>query len=134
MAAIRDPEKGLAQLTEQLGSPIDDRRVIGVPLDLTNPTSIEAAAVTIEEAGGVDGLVHNAGLAGAGAVEEMPPEVVEDIFRTNSSGRSASPAISSRGCNAWTWTDCCRVQRGSPSGGSADQRLLGEQSGLGTLG
>ncbi len=102
LAAMRDPEKGLAHLTEQLGSPLDDRRVIGVPLDLTNPTSIEAAAATIDEAGGVDGIVHNAGLAGAGAVEEMPPEVVEDIFRTNLFGpirltRHLLPGMRTRG-------------------------------------
>lgn len=102
LAAMRDPDRGLTQLAERLGSPLDHRRVIGVQLDLTDPSSIERAATIIDEAGGADGIVHNAGTAGAGAVEEMPVEAVEGIFTTNLFGpirltRHLLPGMRTRG-------------------------------------
>ncbi len=81
---MRTPEAGLERLQEILGPAHDPSRLIAVPLDLEDPDSIETAVGRILELVGVpDGLVHNAGLAGAGAVEEMPVDVVERIFTTN---------------------------------------------------
>jgi NAD(P)-dependent dehydrogenase (short-subunit alcohol dehydrogenase family) len=103
LAAMRGPDEGLKRLAERVGSSFDERRLIGIQLDLTDPASIDAAAATIlDEVGAPDGIVHNAGVAGAGAVEEMPVDVVEDIFRTNLFGpihltRQLLPAMRSRG-------------------------------------
>src|SRR5262249_20050022 len=62
----------------------DDPRLVGIRLDLDDPTSIAAAAKAIEDAvGAPDALVHNAGIAAVGCVEDMPFEVWERLFRTN---------------------------------------------------
>jgi len=84
LAAMRTPDAGLPRLKENLGPAHDPSRLIGVCLDLEDPDSIESAVARILDTVGVpDGLVHNAGLAGAGAVEEMPVPVVEQMFTTN---------------------------------------------------
>ena len=84
IAAMRTPQAGLERLAERLGPSFDRDRLIGVPLDLDDAASVDAAAEAITDAVGVpDGIVHNAGLAGVGAVEEMPVDVVERMFRTN---------------------------------------------------
>ena len=63
---------------------IDDPRLIGVPLDLTDSGSVTAAAKAIEEAVGAPyGLVHNAGISAAGMVEEAPMSLWEQMFATN---------------------------------------------------
>jgi NAD(P)-dependent dehydrogenase (short-subunit alcohol dehydrogenase family) len=84
LAAMRTPESGLLRLKENLGPAYDPNRLIGIRLDLEDAESIKSAITDILDTVGVpDGLVHNAGLAGAGAVEEMPIEVVKQIFTTN---------------------------------------------------
>ena len=84
VAAMRSPEAGMKRLAERLGSSLDEERLIALPLDLDDESSIDAAAPAIVETVGVpDGIVHNAGMAGVGAVEEMPVDVVEHMFRTN---------------------------------------------------
>jgi NAD(P)-dependent dehydrogenase (short-subunit alcohol dehydrogenase family) len=84
LAAMRTPDAGLPRLKENLGPDHEPSRLIGVQLDLEDPDSIEfATARILDTVGAPDGLVHNAGLAGAGAVEEMPVPVVEQIFATN---------------------------------------------------
>ena len=84
VAAMRSPEPGLARLRAATGAPADDPRLIGVRLDLEDPSSIQSAAKTVEErVGAPDALVHNAGVAAVGCVEEMPLEVWERVFRTN---------------------------------------------------
>ena len=42
-----------------------------------------AAAVILERVGAPDGVVHDAGIAGVGQLEEMPLEMWEQIFSTN---------------------------------------------------
>ncbi len=84
LAAMRSPEEGLKRLAERLDGSFDARRLMGIRLDLEDPSSISAAAaVVIDRVGAPDGIVHNAGVAAAGAVEEMPADVVESIFATN---------------------------------------------------
>jgi len=84
VAAMRSPDLGLERLRAATGAAAGDARLIGVRLDLEDPASITAAAKVIEEAvGAPDALVHNAGIAAVGCVEEMPFEVWERLFRTN---------------------------------------------------
>ena len=84
VGAMRSPEVGLERLRAATGAAADDPRLVGVRLDLDDPASITAAAKAIEEAvGAPDALVHNAGIAAVGCVEDMPFEVWEQLFRTN---------------------------------------------------
>lgn len=84
VGAMRSPAGGLERLRAATGAAADDPRLIGVRLDLDDPSSVVAAARTIEETiGAPDVLVHNAGIAAAGSVEETPPEAWERLFRTN---------------------------------------------------
>ena len=81
---MRSPDVGLERLRAATGAAADDPRLVGVRLDLDDPASIAAAAKAIEEAvGAPDALVHNAGIAAVGSVEDMPFEVWEQLFRTN---------------------------------------------------
>jgi NAD(P)-dependent dehydrogenase (short-subunit alcohol dehydrogenase family) len=84
VAAMRSLDSGVRRLCEATGAPEDDPRLIGVPLDLTDSASVTAAAKSIEEAVGAPyGLVHNAGIAAAGMVEETPMSLWEQMFATN---------------------------------------------------
>ncbi len=81
---MRTPGAGLERLKEHLGSDYEPERLIGIRLDLEDADSIQSAVDDIIDAVGAPyGVVHNAGLAGAGAVEEMPIEAVKQIFATN---------------------------------------------------
>jgi NAD(P)-dependent dehydrogenase (short-subunit alcohol dehydrogenase family) len=84
VGAMRSPDAGLARLRAATGAAAGDPRLIGIELDLDDPTSIAAAAKAVEEAvGAPDALVHNAGVAAVGTVEDMPFEAWERLFRTN---------------------------------------------------
>src|SRR5215472_5505144 len=84
VGAMRSPDVGLERLRAATGAAADDPRLIAVGLDLDDPASITAAGKTIEAAvGAPDALVHNAGIAAVGCVEDMPFEIWERLFRTN---------------------------------------------------
>lgn len=84
VGAMRSPDVGLERLRAATGAAAGDPRLIGVRLDLEDPSSIQSAAKAIEETvGAPDALVHNAGVAAVGCVEEMPFEAWERLFRTN---------------------------------------------------
>jgi NAD(P)-dependent dehydrogenase (short-subunit alcohol dehydrogenase family) len=84
VGAMRSPDVGLERLRAATGAAADDPRLVGVRLDLDDPASITAAAKAIEDAvGAPDALVHNAGIAAVGSVEDMPFEIWERLFRTN---------------------------------------------------
>src|SRR5262245_59550662 len=84
VGAMRSPEVGLERLRAATGAAADDPRLVGVRLDLDDPSSITAGAKAIEETvGAPDALVHNAGIAAVGCVEDMPFEVWERLFCTN---------------------------------------------------
>lgn len=84
VGAMRSPDVGLERLRAATGAAAADPRLVGVGLDLDDPASIAAAAKAIEQAvGAPDALVHNAGIAAVGSVEDMPFEVWERLFRTN---------------------------------------------------
>jgi NAD(P)-dependent dehydrogenase (short-subunit alcohol dehydrogenase family) len=84
VGAMRSPDAGLESLRAATGARDDDSRLIGVRLDLTDPASVGAAAKAIEEAVGAPyALVHNAGIAAAGCMEELPSDVWEQMFSTH---------------------------------------------------
>jgi NAD(P)-dependent dehydrogenase (short-subunit alcohol dehydrogenase family) len=84
VGAMRSPDAGLERLRAAAGASAHDPRLLGVRLDLDDPVSIGSAAKAIEEAvGAPDVLVHNAGIAAVGSVEDMPSKVWEQIFSTN---------------------------------------------------
>lgn len=84
VAAMRSVESGLEKLRAATGASLDDPRLIGVKLDLTDLSSITMAARAIEDAiGSPDVVVHNAGVAAAGSAEETPDEVWQQLFATN---------------------------------------------------
>ncbi|MEV5835060.1 SDR family oxidoreductase [Nocardia sp. NPDC052112] len=84
VAAMRSVDTGLDRLRAKTGARHDDPRLIGIPLDLTEPSSVEAAAAAIVGAvGAPHAVVHNAGISAAGMVEETPASVWERMFATN---------------------------------------------------
>lgn len=83
-AAMRSPDRDLEAVREAAGAAVDDERLIPVRLDLDDQGSVEHAVAEITaRVGAPDGVVHNAGLAGVGAIEEMPIDAWERIFSTN---------------------------------------------------
>ncbi len=71
VAAMRSVDTGLDQLRATTGAQQGDPRLIGIRLDLTDPSSIEEAAAAIVRAvGAPHAVVHNAGVSAAGMVEE----------------------------------------------------------------
>jgi NAD(P)-dependent dehydrogenase (short-subunit alcohol dehydrogenase family) len=84
VGAMRSVDAGMETLRAATGAGVDDPRLIGVTLDLTDSASVAAAAKSIEEAVGAPyGLVHNAGISAAGMVEEAPMSLWETMFATN---------------------------------------------------
>jgi len=84
IAAMRSVEAGMERLRAETGAAANDPRLLGVKLDLDDAASIAAAARSIEAAvGAPDVLVHNAGIAAAGAFEDMPSSAWTQIFATN---------------------------------------------------
>jgi NAD(P)-dependent dehydrogenase (short-subunit alcohol dehydrogenase family) len=84
VGAMRSPDTGLERLRAATGAVAGDPRLLGVRLDLDDPASIVAAAKAIEEAvAAPDVVVHNAGIAAVGSVEDMPDRIFQQVFSTN---------------------------------------------------
>jgi NAD(P)-dependent dehydrogenase (short-subunit alcohol dehydrogenase family) len=84
VAAMREPERGLPLLRDEVGAGAEDDRLIGVQLDLLDAGSITAAAKAIEEAVGAPyAVVHNAGISAAGMVEETDMALWQRMFATS---------------------------------------------------
>lgn len=84
LAAMRNPSRDMDEVCALAGAETDEPRLIAVELDLDDQESVEAGAKAIVGAvGAPDGLVHNAGLAGVGSIEEMPIDAWQQIFSTN---------------------------------------------------
>jgi NAD(P)-dependent dehydrogenase (short-subunit alcohol dehydrogenase family) len=84
VGAMRSPDTGMQRLRAATCAGVDDPRLLGVRLDLEDAASIAAAAKTIEQSiGAPDVLVHNAGIAAVGSVEDLPSKVCDQIFSTN---------------------------------------------------
>ena len=85
--AVTDlPGKRLDSLVKELHSGFDER-VLGVPLDVTDPTSIAAGFASVISAwGGVDLVLINAGVALVSSLEEMELEAYRAVERVNVEG------------------------------------------------
>jgi NAD(P)-dependent dehydrogenase (short-subunit alcohol dehydrogenase family) len=84
VAAVRSPDAALERLRAATAAAADDPRLLAVRLDLDDHASVEAAARAIGQAvGAPDAVVHNAGVAAVGCVEELPASVGAQIFSTN---------------------------------------------------
>src|SRR5262249_18493527 len=66
-----------------LGVLPESERLRILPLDVTNPASIQAA---LEASGPIDVLVNNAGIGAIGAFEAMPMTTTREVFETNTFG------------------------------------------------
>lgn len=124
LGAMRSPLDGLERLREATGAAVDDSRLMGVQLDLTDPESVFAAARSIESRiGAPDVLVHNAGVAASGCVEETPDAVWQELFATNFFGpvmltRALLPAMRARGRGRIVVVSSTGGIRGMPSIGA----------------
>ncbi len=104
IGAMRSPDVGLERIRAATGADADDPRLTGVPLDLADPVSIEkAAGMILDLVEAPYGLVHNAGIVSVGCVEELPPDIFEDIFTTNVFGANRLtaallPSMRAAGC------------------------------------
>jgi NAD(P)-dependent dehydrogenase (short-subunit alcohol dehydrogenase family) len=121
---MRAPDAGLERLRAAAGAGADDPRLVGVRLDLADPASVAAAAKEIETAvGAPDALVHNAGIAAVGCLEDMPIGVFEQIFATNLFGpmaltRALLPAMRAAGRGRIVVVSSQGGSRGMPSIGA----------------
>jgi NAD(P)-dependent dehydrogenase (short-subunit alcohol dehydrogenase family) len=103
VCAVRSPDAARERLRAATGAADDDPHLVIVQLDLDDHDSIVAAARDVLDAvGPPDAVVHNAGVAGVGCVEEMPPDIGEHIFSTNVFGpmrltRELLPALRAAG-------------------------------------
>jgi len=124
LAAMRSPDEGLHRLRAITGAEEDDPRLIGVRLDLDDPASITAAACVIHDVTGAPyALVHNAGVAGVGSLEEMPQRIWEQIFSTNFFGpvrltRELLPAMRAAGRGRIVMVSSQGAIRGMPGIGA----------------
>ena len=85
--AITDlPGQALEQLTAELQNTFGDR-IAGVPLDVTDPASVQRAFEAIIQIwGGVDLVVVNAGVAMVSSLEAMKLESFRRVERVNTEG------------------------------------------------
>lgn len=84
VATMRDPEKrGALDAAASAAGVVD--RVNVEAMDVTVPESVEAGWHRVLEVTGgrVDALVHNAGVAAAGAFEDVPEEEQRRVMETN---------------------------------------------------
>jgi NAD(P)-dependent dehydrogenase (short-subunit alcohol dehydrogenase family) len=83
-AAMRNPDRDLGGLLADARAADGDPRLIPVRLDLDDEGSIAAAAGEIvDRVGSPHGVVHVAGVAGVGSLEEMPFDEWAQIVSTN---------------------------------------------------
>jgi NAD(P)-dependent dehydrogenase (short-subunit alcohol dehydrogenase family) len=83
-ATMRDLKRK-ASLERALKEAGLSERVTFMQLDLTDPASIEAAVKSIlaETANTLDAVVHNAGIAVAGVLEDLPDADIRRVMETN---------------------------------------------------
>lgn len=120
VAAMRTVDRGLAALRAATGATPDDPRLVGVRLDLLDPDSIQQAAEEILAAVGTPyAVVHNAGIAAAGSVEELPTQVWQDMFWTHLFGpveltKALLPAMRAAGTGRIVMISSAGGVRGMP--------------------
>jgi NAD(P)-dependent dehydrogenase (short-subunit alcohol dehydrogenase family) len=100
-ATMRNPEGGGGELRAIAGQ--ENLPLRFAALDVDSEDSVRKAfARILAEAGGIDVLVNNAGIANAGPVEETPIEVFRAVMETNFFGalrstRAVLPGMRERG-------------------------------------
>jgi NAD(P)-dependent dehydrogenase (short-subunit alcohol dehydrogenase family) len=120
LAAMRSPERDFGALQSECG----DDRLIPVTLDVTDDASVDAAAATIvERTGAPFGLVHVAGIAGVGSLEEMPLDAWQNIVATNFLGpvrltKALLPAMRAAGTGRIVLVSSQGAVRGMPGIGA----------------
>lgn len=83
LAAMRRPDPHVFAVA--------DARLKLVALDITDPSSIDAAiAEGIAQFGAIDALVNNAGIGLASVFEATPDSVIREVFETNTFGTFAT--------------------------------------------
>lgn len=113
VAAVRSPDDVAERLPR-------DERMLAVRLDLEDPASIKDAAATILGAVGAPaGIVHNAGIAAVGALEELPMAKWEQMFATNLLGpvrltKELIPAMRAAGRGRIVLVSSMGATRGMP--------------------
>jgi PAS domain S-box-containing protein len=103
-AGLRDPQgrdRAVADAFRAL-QPESGGSVTPITLDVTDDAVVAACASTLEAAGGVDSVVHNAGVAAAGLSETFSAEAAAKIFDVNVFGphrllRALLPQMRGRG-------------------------------------
>ena len=86
VAATDLPGDPLTGLVKELGR-THDSRIIGVPLDVTEPGAVaEGFGRVIHEWGGIDLIVINAGVAHVSPLAEMDPKAFRKLARVNIDG------------------------------------------------
>ncbi|MEU4312093.1 SDR family oxidoreductase [Nocardia sp. NPDC024068] len=121
VAAVRNVEAALAALREATGAADDDPRLVGVRLDLLDQRSVETAAATVRDLTGTpEVLVHNAGIAAAGMVEETPMDLWQKMFATHLFGpvaltRALLPGMRAAGAGRIVLISSAGGVRGMPA-------------------
>ncbi len=124
LAAMRNPDRDMDGLQAAAGVTGDDDRLVPVRLDLDDERSItDAVAAITDRVGAPDGVVHNAGLAGVGSIEEMPFDTWAQIFSTNVFGpvrltRALMPAMRAAGRGRIVLVSSQGAIRGMPAIGA----------------
>jgi len=124
VAAMRSPAAGLEHLRAATGAGADDPRLIGIRLDLDDAASITAAAAEVHDSVGAPyGVVHNAGVAGVGCLEELSTDVWDQIFSTNFFGavrltRALLPDMRAAGRGRIVMVSSMGALRGMPAIGA----------------
>lgn len=83
-ATCRDPESSRAQVLKKLAE--KHQGLVIVPLDVSDPTSIKAAAAQVTEqlkGAGLNLLINNAGIGRPGALGMVKPEHMSEVHQTN---------------------------------------------------
>jgi rhamnose utilization protein RhaD (predicted bifunctional aldolase and dehydrogenase)/NAD(P)-dependent dehydrogenase (short-subunit alcohol dehydrogenase family) len=75
------------KLAKKLNNPDHKNQCLSVPVDISDPESVESMILTVvREFGGLDILISNAGILYAGSLEEMDPVTFDKMTRVNYSG------------------------------------------------
>lgn len=84
VATMREPARGERLRSAAAAAGVGARLIIE-PLDVTDPGSIAAAVPRVLAHGGgrLDAVVHNAGVATAGAFEDLPEAELRRVMETN---------------------------------------------------
>jgi len=80
----------LADINEELAKASASKlgeRAVGIKVDVSSPSSVEELVIrTVEELGGIDIFVANAGVVKAGSLDELTPEQFDFVTKVNYTG------------------------------------------------